>query len=234
LVYIPVVAGEQKRRAGFLTASVLLCLSFAGLPEAHAQSEAPKPPRYVLPITLAGSRPGLRLTIRSSADPRDAWHCDDACHLALIPGLYQVGVVEDGERSSRRIRIHQAERLTLTPPSREARDIGAGLAIGGAVLGGLGGAAFLYGIWLAIPCGYAGGPADGCPERPRAFVYGGLAGVAAGVAVSIPGIVLMFENRGPRVEVEPFGRVASGRAPALYFMATASGAPLGFRVGAAF
>ncbi|MET0789957.1 MAG: hypothetical protein ABW061_00420 [Polyangiaceae bacterium] len=152
----------------------------------------------------------------------------------VVPGVYRVGVTENGESSSRRIRIREPQWLTLTPPDRKARDVGAGLAISGMVVGGLGSAAFLYGIARALPCAYAEEPTNNCPKHPATLVFVGLGGVAAGLALGIPGIVLVLKNSGPRVDVERSGVAARGRAPALSLHLFGGGAPLGFHVAGEF
>lgn len=58
--------------------------------------------------------------------------------------------------------------------------------------------------------------------------------MAAGLALAIPGIVLVLKNRGPRVEVETYGSLAKQRSVALSLRWLGSGAPLGLRVGAEF
>lgn len=244
LGYVRRVAGIGKNGSGrdesapvrlVLGALTLLgCISFADLKDARAQSAAPPTLRNTVPITLVSGRPGLELSIWPDGDTRYGQRCESWCNLALVPGLYEVGVAENGVSSSRRIRIREPERLTLTPPSSEARDIGSGLAIGGLVLGGLGSAAFLYGVARAIPCAYADGSGSNCPEHPQTLIFVGLAGMAAGLAVGIPGIVLVLKNRGPRVDVERFDRDANARSPSLYFRLSSAGAPLGLRFGAEF
>jgi hypothetical protein len=184
----------------------------------------------MVPVTLAGARPGLILSIRTQENARYAQRCEGICHLLLVPGLYRVGVIENGESSSRRIRIREPEWLTLTPPDREERKIGAGLMIGGMVLGGLGSAVFLYGVGRALPCAYADEPGSNCPTHPGTLIFVGLGGMAAGLALTIPGIVLVLKNSGPRVDVERGGMIASARAPALSLRLLGGGAPLGFGV----
>jgi len=222
-------------RRGLGSVSVLLCLFFGGLPLARAQSAPAALPTQppLIPVTLMGGRPGLLLKIWPDNDTRYTQQCESWCNLTLVPGLYQVSVTEDGVSSSRRIRIREPEQLTLTPPSREARDVGSGLAIGGMVLGGLGSAFFLYGVARALPCAYADGATSNCPEHPGTLIFVGLAGMATGLAIGIPGIVLVFTNRGPRVDVERFATARSGE-PALYFRLNGGGAPLGLGIGADF
>lgn len=132
-----------RARSTVCALTAMSCQLVAKLPEAHAQNAVPAPAeRGTVPVTLVAGRRGLVLGIRAEDDARYAWHCQDVCQLLLLPGRYQVGIVENGASSSRRITIREPERLVLTPPNRDARTLGSGLTIAGMVLGGLGSAAF--------------------------------------------------------------------------------------------
>jgi hypothetical protein len=157
-----------------------------------------------------------------------------SCTLALIPGTYRVTVSRAGERSSRRIRIREPQRLILTPPDRGTRDLGTGLAISGLVIGGVGSALTLYGLATALPCAYGAGDEErngGCPGAT--FVIVGLGGMAAGLALGIPGIVLVVKNSRPRVDVEPYAGNAA--RPPQFYLGLGSGSTLaGLSLGARF
>ena len=218
-------------RVGFRTLTLMSCVFFARLPQARAQSAnaGPSVPDAV-PVTLAGARPGLILSIRPEHSTRYAQRCEGTCNLMLVPGMYRVGVVENGESSSRRIKIREPARLTLTPPNPKARDTGVGLVIGGAVLGGLGSVVFLYGVGRALPCAYADEQGSDCPKHPATLLFVGLGGMAAGLALAIPGMVLVLKNLGPSVNVDRGGMAGSRRAPALSLQVFGGGAPIGIRV----
>jgi hypothetical protein len=127
----------------------------------------------------------------------------------------------------------------VSPPDHSTRDLGAGLAVGGLVIGGVGSALTLYALAKAVPCSFGegdasardGGAADsGCPGTTLVFI--GLGGMATGLALGIPGVVLLVKNSRPSIDSEPYaGQARAGR----FYLGLGSGSTLaGVSLGAHF
>jgi hypothetical protein len=225
---------ERYRIAAFaLTA--MSCFLGAGLRTAHASDASALPPSRVK-VTLEAGEPGEAVAIHPNDDPSRRLTCGEPCTVTLPPGTYRVSVLKAGEISSRRIHIHESQRLILTPPDSGQRGLGAGLAITGLVIGGAGSLLTAYGMMASLACAFGDDPTE--EERDRnchgpTFLMIGLGGMVTGLALGIPVLVLLVKSDRPRVEVQPYADRAA-TSPKLYLGLGSGNALTGLSLGARF
>jgi hypothetical protein len=167
--------------------------------------------------------------------PRSRSGPPESCRLTLARGTYRVTVSRAGESWSRSIWIDESHRLILTPPDAGSRDVGTALAISAGVIGGVGSILMVYGAARVMPCAFGGGGGDdrngSCPGPTLLFV--GLGGMATGLALGIPALVLLVKSSRPRVDFQPHAE-EKAQAAGFYVGFGSAGAPAGVSLVARF
>lgn len=156
------------------------------------------PPPGVVPVILAGDRPGLRFTLARDKDQPPFAYCPYDCTLALAPGEYWLTVLATPEtvEGARRIEIEGPSHARVEPRTEASRSsgksmgyIGIGLLAGGFV-------ATLVGINQGV---------RGEEDNAVLLVLLGLGGIATGAVLTPIGFVRGGRSA-PRVEIERLDR----------------------------
>lgn len=167
-----------------------LCLAlgvFASAPFAHAQyAPAPAPPG--VPVNIQADDPGrtYQVTVQDAAG--GTHQCVAPCRIQAPPGPSRF--IVHGERGFAREAL-----IPPTPATATIQRQRTGLVIGGAVLTSLAAVSVLGGS-IAVSQGN---------------LIGATAGVTVGVALLIPGAILLGVGSRPRVSMEPNYGYAHGR-----------------------
>jgi hypothetical protein len=227
-------AGGSRLRFWVVNLTAMSCFFLSGLRSAHAEEELGTPSPGGVSVILQGGEPGLTIGIRLRGDASLAKACPESCRLTLAPGTYRVTVSRAGESWSRSIWIDQSQRLILTPPDEGSRDLGTALAISGGVIGGVGSILFVYGAMRVMPCAFEGDEGDrngSCPGPTLLLV--GLGGMATGVALGIPALVLLIKSGRPSVDFQLYSEERA-QAAGFYVGFGSARALAGLSLGARF
>jgi hypothetical protein len=172
-------------------------------------------------VALAGSEPGVSLTVRPDDQAVPEIPCGGRCQVTLPPGHYTIGVTDpEGHRSSQGLSVLGAggargsasarDGITLTgptalqiaPPSYSSKVVGSVLLGGGIGLVSLATLALPVIVFQRLMLGFT--CEDPCDEPPpRGVVTAGLVAAGAGLLLAVPGLILVLSSRDPSIDVRP-------------------------------
>ena len=176
-------------RAVPVLSSLLFTALTSGVGAAQTGAES------VSEVTFVLTEPGASLRVPSASDPGALEPCNGHCTVWLAPGSHSIYVTDsEGRWSSGSVTVTGPSRVEVAPPDVTARNIGIGVAIGGAAAFTVGGPLFLYGAVSRLSTMEC---VDDCDVAPRWILLTGLGAMGVGAVAAVAGLILILQNDEP-------------------------------------
>jgi len=186
------------RRLLFAIALVIPLCRFASPVVAQEASGAPRP----ISLSLQPTSSHLSLHLRGEGGSVQTYDCDGPCVLDVMPGHYQLGVVDgQGEPDWHPVYLSESETIEVHRSHKGLAIAGTVLYATGVALAAVGLGAFMYGAVSNLETMECDTACGGVSAR---FIKMSLAGAGVGLALAAVGGVIIYSTRGPTM-VEKLG-----------------------------